>query len=141
MISTRGRYALRIMLDLAEHRGGDPVPMKDVATRQEISLKYIEKITPLLTRGGLIEGTHGKGGGYRPCRPPEEYTVWEILCLCEGSMAPVACLEKGAAPCSRAPQCRTLPMWKEYYGLTEKYFSGITLADLLGNPLSSDYVI
>ena len=78
MISTRGRYALRVMLDLAEHRGSDPVPMKDVAARQDISLKYMEKIMPLLSRGGLVEGTHGKGGGYRLCRAPEDYTVWEI---------------------------------------------------------------
>ena len=141
MISTRGRYALRVMIDLAEHGGGDFVPMKEVAARQEISLKYIERIMPLLTKVNLVEGQHGKGGGYRLCRPPEDYPVGEILRATEGGLAPVACLECGAKPCPRAAECRTLPMWKKYYAMTNEFFDGISIADLMKNGASYDYVI
>ena len=141
MISTRGRYALRVMIDLAEHGGGDFVPMKEVAARQEISLKYIERIMPLLTKENLVEGQHGKGGGYRLCRPPEDYSVGEILRITEGGLAPVACLECGAKPCSRAAECRTLPMWKKYYAMTNEFFDGISIADLMKNGASYEYVI
>ena len=141
MISTRGRYALRVMIDLAEHGGGDFVPMKEVAARQEISLKYIERIMPLLTKENLVEGQHGKGGGYRLCRPPEDYPVGEILRITEGELAPVACLECGAKPCPRAAECRTLPMWKKYYAMTNEFFDGISIADLMKNGASYDYVI
>lgn len=141
MISTRGRYALRVMIDLAEHGGGDFVPMKEVAARQEISLKYIERIMPLLTKENLVEGQHGKGGGYRLCRPPEDYSVGEILRATEGGLAPVACLECGAKPCPRAAECRTLPMWKKYYAMTNEFFDGISIADLMKNGASYDYVI
>ena len=141
MISTRGRYALRVMIDLAEHGGGDFVPMKEVAARQEISLKYIERIMPLLTKENLVEGQHGKGGGYRICRPPEDYPVGEILRATEGGLAPVACLECGAKPCPRAAECRTLPMWKKYYAMTNEFFDGISIADLMKNGASYDYVI
>ena len=101
MISTRGRYSLRIMLDLAERPQGGYTPMKEVAARQEISLKYIEKIVPLLTKAGFIEGVHGKGGGYRLCRAPEDITAGEVLRATEGELAPVSCLECGAKPCRR----------------------------------------
>ena len=141
MISARGRYALRVMIDLAEHGGGDFVPMKEVAARQEISLKYIERIMPLLTKENLVEGLHGKGGGYRLCRPPEDYSVGEILRITEGELAPVACLERGAKPCPRAAECRTLPMWKKYYAMTNEFFDGISIADLMKNGASYDYVI
>ena len=141
MISTRGRYALRVMIDLAEHGGGDFVPMKEVAARQEISLKYIERIMPLLTKENLVEGQHGKGGVYRLCRPPEDYSVGEILRITEGELAPVACLERGAKPCPRAAECRTLPMWKKYYAMTNEFFDGISIADLMKNGASYDYVI
>lgn len=141
MISTRGRYALRVMIDLAEHGGGDFVPMKEVAARQEISLKYIERIMPLLTKENLVEGQHGKGGGYRLCRPPEDYSVGEILRATEGGLAPVACLERGAKPCPRAAECRTLTMWKKYYAMTNEFFDGISIADLMKNGASYDYVI
>ena len=141
MISTRGRYALRVMIDLAEHGGGDFVPMKEVAARQEISLKYIERIMPLLTKENLVEGLHGKGGGYRLCRSPEGYSVGEILRITEGELAPVACLERGAKPCPRAAECRTLPMWKKYYAMTNEFFDGISIADLMKNGASYDYVI
>lgn len=141
MISTRGRYALRVMIDIAEHSGGDFVPMKEVAARQEISLKYIERIMPLLTKENLVEGQHGKGGGYRLCRPPENYSVGEILRATEGGLAPVACLECGAKPCSRAAECRTLPMWQKYYAMTNEFFDGISVADLMKNEAAFDYVI
>ena len=141
MISTRGRYALRVMIDIAEHSGGDFVPMKEVAARQEISLKYIERIMPLLTKENLVEGQHGKGGGYRLCRPPEDYPVGEILRATEGGLAPVACLECGAKPCSRAAECRTLPMWQKYYAMTNEFFDRISVADLMKNESAFDYVI
>lgn len=141
MISTRGRYALRVMIDIAEHSGGDFVPMKEVAARQEISLKYVEHIMPLLTKENLVEGQHGKGGGYRLCRPPEDYSVGEILRATEGGLAPVACLECGAKPCSRAAECRTLPMWQKYYAMTNEFFDGISVADLMKNEAAFDYVI
>ena len=141
MISTRGRYALRVMIDIAEHSGGDFVPMKEVAARQEISLKYIERIMPLLTKEDLVEGQHGKGGGYRLCRPPEDYSVGEILRATEGGLAPVACLDCGAKPCSRAAECRTLPMWQKYYAMTNEFFDGITIADLMQNESYFDYVL
>ena len=141
MISTRGRYALRVMIDIAEHSGGDFVPMKEVAARQEISLKYIERIMPLLTKENLVEGQHGKGGGYRLCRPPEDYPVGEILRATEGGLAPVACLECGAKPYSRAAECRTLPMWQKYYAMTNEFFDGISVADLMKNEAAFDYVI
>ena len=97
-ISTKGRYSLRVIIDLAEHRNGGYIPMKEVAARQKISLKYIEKLMPLLTKSGLVEGIHGKGGGYKLKREPEFLTVGEILRLAEGDLAPVSCLEKGTPP-------------------------------------------
>ena len=141
MISTRGRYALRVMIDLAEHRSGRYIPMKEVAARQEISLKYIERIMPLLTKAGLVEGQHGKGGGYMLRREPESYTAGEILRAAEGDLAPVACLGCGAQPCPRAAMCRTLPMWERYYKLTKDFFDSVTLAELAGTETGTDYVI
>lgn len=131
MISTKGRYALRVMIDLAENQNGSYIPMKEVANRQELSLKYLERIMPLLIKNTLIEGVHGKGGGYRLTRKPKDYTVLEILTVTEGDLAPIACLQKGAEPCSRKPECRTIPMWEGYYKLIEEYFSSITIADLM----------
>ena len=141
MISTRGRYSIRILLDLAEHRSGDFIPMKDMAERQDISLKYIGKIMPLLKTAGLVDSSHGIGGGYKLTRAPEQYTLWEILQVAEGDMAPVSCLQKDAAVCDRAAECRTLPVWEKYYELTKDYFESITLADLLEAPLADNYVI
>ena len=141
MISTKGRYSIRILLDLAEHRNGGYIPIKEVAARQEISLKYVEKLMPALKNAGLIDSTHGIGGGYRLTREPDEYTLWEILRLAEGDLAPVACLQENAAACSRAAECRTLPVWEKCYELTKDYFSGITLADLMNNPQADNYVI
>lgn len=141
MISTRGRYALRVMIDLAEHRGNGYITMKEIAERQELSIKYMERIMPSLTDGGLVEGAHGKGGGYKLVREPDEYTALEILCLTEGDLAPVACLEKGAKACERAAECRTLPVWKGYYKLTCDYFGSIKLSDLMSENGSDNYVI
>ena len=141
MISTKGRYSIRILLDLAIHRNGEYIPMKDVAERQGISLKYIERILPVLKENGLIDSVHGKGGGYKLTREADQYTLWEILRLTEGDLAPVACLKDGAPSCDKAAECRTLPVWKNYYKMTVDYFSGITLADLMDVDLSENYVI
>ena len=129
VISTRGRYALRVMIDLAEHAGGF-TPMKEVAARQGISLKYLEQIMPALSKNGLVEGIHGKGGGYRLTRNPEEYTAGEILRVTEGDLAPVACLACGAEPCARSESCKTVPLWRGFQALTNDYFDGVTLASL-----------
>lgn len=131
MISTRGRYALRVMTDLAEHENEGYIPMKEIARRQQISLKYLEKILPALAKNGLILGVHGKGGGYKLTRKPEEYPIGEILRLTEGTLAPVACLECGAKPCMRTAECRTRPMWENLYLLINEYFDNITIADLM----------
>ena len=131
MISTRGRYALRVMIDLAEHTDEGPIPLKEIAERQGVSKKYLEFIVKELVGGGLVEGASGRGGGYRLCRRPEDYSVGEILELTEGSMAAVACLEKGAETCPRAGECRTLPMWAEYDRLVRDFFRSKTLAELI----------
>ena len=131
MISTRGRYALRVLIDLAEHRNEQYMPMKEVASRQDISLNYIERIMPILTKAKLVEGIHGKGGGYRLTKAPEQYRVGEILRLTEGDLAPVACIGCDAKKCSRIDQCRTFSMWDKFYAMTNEYFDGITLADLM----------
>lgn len=140
-ISTRGRYVIRVLIDLAEHQNGEYIPMKEVADRQEISLKYVEKLMPLLTKNGLIDGLHGKGGGYRLNRSPDQYIIGDILCITEGGLAPVACLEEGAAHCPRSAGCKTLSMWQKYYELTKNFFGGITVADLLENEFNYNYVI
>lgn len=131
MISTRGRYALRVMIDLAEHYEMGYVPMKEVAKRQNISLKYLERILPALTRNGLIEGVQGKGGGYRLTNPPETYRVRDILLLAEGDLAPVACLGCDAKPCDRQFDCRTKPMWDELNTLIQNYLESVHLTDLM----------
>lgn len=131
MISTRGRYALRVMIELAEHSESKYIPMKVIAERQCLSLKYLEKILPVLTKNGFIEGIHGKGGGYKLTRKPEEYRIGDILRLTEGSLAPVACLECNAEECQRKDQCRTLPMWSKLNDLINDYLDSVTLSDLM----------
>lgn len=140
-ISTRGRYALRVMIDLAEQTPDTFVPLKEVADRQEISRKYLESIAQTLSKAGLIEGAHGKGGGYKLTRSPADYTVAEILRLTEGSLAPVACLEGEHNECTRAGYCRTLPMWTEFEKLVNDYFEGITIAELAKVEMPFNYVI
>lgn len=130
MISTRGRYALRVMIDLAEHCEGY-IPMKAVAQRQELSLKYLEQILPVLTKHRLIEGIQGRGGGYRLCRKPEEYTAGEVLRLTEGDLAPVSCIGSDATPCDRSEECRTLPLWSGLNEVVNEYLDSVTIADLM----------
>ena len=141
IVSTRGRYALRVLVDLAEHYNGGYIPMKEVADRQEISLKYLERIIPPLTKGGLIEGMHGKGGGYRIARAADGITVWDVLVLTETDLAPVACLESGAKPCPRRGECRTLPLWQEFYSDMQTFFKNRTVADLMRFQTADNYVI
>ena len=141
MISTRGRYALRVMVDLAEHANGAFTPLKEVAQRQDISQKYLESIMSNLSKSGFVEGAQGKGGGYRLSRAPEDYKVGEILRLTEGCLAPVACLEAGAKPCGMAPHCRTLPMWNRLNNVINEFFDSYTIADLMQTEDGGDYVI
>ena len=142
IVSTKGRYALRVMIDLAEHQSEKYVPLKEIAARQEISEKYLENILKVLVQNGFLEGLRGKGGGYRLTRSPDQYTVGEVLMLTEGSLAPVSCLTPSAAPCSRMANCRTYEMWKGLNDLISNYFSNITLADLARpDQAGNDYVI
>lgn len=130
LISTRGRYALRILTDLAENENGGTVTLREAAARQQISEKYLESIVKDLVRGRLVEGTRGKGGGYRLARPAEEIGILEVLRLTEGSLAPVACLGEDSKPCPRAADCRTLPLWEGLDKAVRDYLSGWTLRDL-----------
>ena len=129
-VSTRGRYALRLMLDLALNNTGEPVRLKDVAKRQEISEKYLEQIISILNKAGFVKSVRGPAGGYSLKRKPEEYTVGMILRLTEGSLAPVACLSCDE-PCERADSCRTIGMWRRFEEITNEYFDGITVKDLM----------
>lgn len=128
-ISTRGRYALRIMIDLAENSNGEYVAMKEIAERQNVSLKYMEKILPPLVKNNLIAGVHGKGGGYKLTKAPSEYTIFEIIYAAEGELAPVSCLEDGAAPCEHASNCRTLPLWVELNEVVNSFLSNKKLSE------------
>lgn len=142
LVSTKGRYALRVMIDLAEHQADGFIPLKVIAERQEISEKYLENIIKLLVRAKLLAGVRGKGGGYRLAKAPEQYTVGSILRITEDSMAPVSCLDANADACSRSAECRTLPMWRGLDKLITEYLENITLADLMHNdPGGYDYVI
>lgn len=134
MISTRGRYALRFLIDVAEHQGEGFVPLRDVALRQEISEKYLEIVVKGLVKGGLLTAVRGKGGGYRLNRPPEEYSVKEIIEQMDGPLAPVSCLEPGRAACPRGEACRTLPLWQGLERVITDYLSQFTLADLCADP-------
>lgn len=132
IISTRGRYALRVMIDLAENGGSDEyIAMKKIAERQGISLKYLERILPVLTQNNIVEGVQGKGGGYRLTRNPAEYKIGEILRLTEGDLAPVSCLECNAEPCERAADCRTFPVWLKLQNIINEYLDSVTIADLM----------
>ena len=131
MVSTKGRYALRVMLDLAEHADAGFVPLKEIAERQEVSKKYLEIIVRDLVGGKLIRGSSGKGGGYRLCRRPQDYTVGEIIELTEGTLAPIACLAADAGKCPRADRCKTLPFWHEFDTMVHDFFYSRRLSDLL----------
>lgn len=130
-ISTKGRYALRMLLDLAEHQNDGFVALKDIALRQDISKKYLEQIVPVLNRSDILRTNRGFQGGYRLVRSPDQYTVGEILRLTEGSLAPVACLENDPVLCERSAECATLPVWKGLYQVINEYLDGITLQDIL----------
>ena len=132
IVSTRGRYALRVMIDIAEHQEAEGyIALKSVAERQNISQKYIESIMTILSKAGFLDAVHGKGGGYRLNRAPEDYSVREILELTEGTLAPVVCLEDGAEECQREAECRTLCMWKDLYKTTTEFFDRYSIKDLM----------
>lgn len=138
MISTKGRYALRVLVDLAEQGSEAPVPLKDIARRQGISDKYLQHIAKLLVDRGLLVGSSGKGGGYLMTRAPEECTVADVLEATEGTLAPVACLNCNADVCERQDSCKTLPLWQRYYALTRTFFEGVTVQDLVDGSLDVD---
>lgn len=144
MISTRGRYALRMMLDLAEHQANGFIALKDIAERQEISKKYLEQIIPTLNRFDLLRTSRGFSGGYRLSRKPEEYTLGDILRATEGSLAPVTCLESDHNNCARQADCATLPIWIGLDNVINEYLDSITLQDILDRQAArrgGDYVI
>ena len=129
-ISSRGRYALRFMIDLAQHSTGEVVTLKDVSSRQEISIKYLEQIVTLLNRGGLIRSVRGNQGGYLLTRTPSEYTVGDILRIVEGDLFPVACMEDQPNQCHRYPHCKTIKFWEGLYQTVNTYVDSVTLEDL-----------
>lgn len=131
MISTKARYALRVMIDLVQHQEEGYVPLKEIAKRQGISEKYLEIILKILVKGNILKGLRGKGGGYMLTRPPKEYIVGEIIELTEGPLAPVACLMPGVQTCRRTGECITLSLWKKYDALIHDFFYNITLEDLI----------
>ena len=137
LISTRGRYALRVMIDLAEHRSDGFIPLKRIAKRQEISEKYLENIIKLLVKAQLLNGLRGKGGGYRLTKDPDQYTVGGILRLTEESLAPVSCLESEAA----MAECRTMPLWQGLAQVISDYLDNITVADLIQSDASGDFYV
>lgn len=141
MVSTKGRYALRVMIDIAEQQNMEYIPLKEIAKRQNISQKYLESIMVILSKNNFIEALHGKGGGYRLNRNPQDYKVGEILRLIEGTLAPVSCLEEGARPCDYVTECRTLPMWSKLNDIINEYLDSVSLADLMKNEQISNYVI
>ena len=137
-ISTKGRYALRVMLDLAEHNTGDFIPLMDIARRQGISEKYLESIVSVLSKNDFLQSLRGKGGGYRLRRTPREYTIASILRVTEGPLTPVACLDKKPNSCERAAECKTLHMWEDFEKVMNDYFEDITLEDLLNDDNGAD---
>ncbi|MFG6383697.1 MAG: Rrf2 family transcriptional regulator [Lachnospiraceae bacterium] len=131
MISTKARYALRVMVDLAQHQENGYIPLKDIAIRQELSEKYLEIILKILVKNKILKGLRGKKGGYMLTRLPKEYTIGEIIELTEGSLSPVACLIPNTETCSRKENCITLPLWQKYDKLIHEFFYHITLEDLI----------
>ena len=137
IVSTKGRYALRVMVSFAQRGNEDYIPLKEIAEAEGISQKYLESIMTTLSKAGFVDAIHGKGGGYRLHRRPEEYTIGSILKLTEGSLNVASCTSQGAAACSRSSCCQTLPMWERLDRMIDEFFEGITLADLLkeGQPI------
>jgi Rrf2 family protein len=142
LISTKGRYALRVLIDMAEHQSEEYVPLKEIAQRQEISEKYLESIIKSLVKNGVLTGLRGKGGGYRLSKSPDQFTVGSILRLTEGTLSPVSCLEADAPPCAKAGSCRTLTLWQGLDKVIYDYLEGYTIADLAqsGDP-GDNYII
>ncbi len=142
-ISTKGRYALRLMLDIAVHDTGEPVRIRDIAARQEISVKYLEQIVAVLVKAGYVKSIRGPQGGYRLARKPKEYPLGDILRLTEGSLAPVECLEGEVNPCPRAADCVTLIFWKKLDIAIREVTEGYTLEDLLdwSDQAGNNYII
>lgn len=130
-ITTKGRYALRVMIDLAQHEGEGYISLKEIAQRQGISMKYLESIVSLLNKAGELSSQRGKDGGYKLIRPASEYTVAQILKLSEGSLTPVACLDYGTDNCEKSADCITLPMWRKLDGVIEEYLDSVTLENLI----------
>ena len=142
LISTKGRYALRILVDMAEHQAENYITLQEVAQRQGISEKYLESIVRELVKTGVVAGQRGKGGGYRLCARPEEINVGDVLRCMEGSLAPVACLMEGALPCQRAAACRTLDFWRGLNEVIDRYTAGYTIADMMRTGQDGDdYII
>lgn len=142
LISTRGRYALRVLIDMAEHQTEGYISLKEVAQRQDISEKYMESIVKTLVNEGILVSLRGKGGGYRLSKSPDRFTVGSILRLTEGSLSPVTCLESSSSPCARMSDCRTLPLWQGLDKVISEYLESYTLADLMqGAEPGNDYVI
>lgn len=137
LVTTKGRYALQVMIDLAEHYSGKCIPVKDIAGRQELSIKYLEQIMPVLTKGDLVFGVHGKNGGYMLKRPPENYSVGEILRVAEGDLVPVSSLKED----NPSQDNRTMKMWEDFYKLTNDYFDSISIASLIHSGGDYDYII
>ena len=131
IVSTKGRYALRVMVNFAQQDRDAYIPLKEIAEKEGISQKYLESIMTVLSKAGFVDAVHGKGGGYRLNRSPEEYTVGSILKLTEGSLSAVSCTAQGAAACSRSECCNALPMWEKLDKMIDEFFEGITIADLL----------
>ena len=131
IVSTKGRYALRVMVRFALRSTGEYIPLKEIAESEGISQKYLESIMTTLSKAGFVDAVHGKGGGYRLNRPAKEYTVGSILKLTEGSLAAVSCTAQGPSACSRTTCCQTKPMWEKLDKMIDEFFEGITLADLL----------
>ena len=141
LISTKGRYALRVLIDLAEHQTEGYIPLKEVAQRQDISEKYLESIIKLLVKANLLSGLRGKGGGYKLTKNPESYTVGSILRLTEDSLAPVSCLEPGATACPKVAECRTISMWQGLDKVISDYLNNFTIADLAKSNSSGDHYV
>ena len=141
LVSTKGRYALRVMVELACHNREEYVPLRTIAQQQSISEKYLESILTVLSKAGVIDGLRGKGGGYRLNRDPKDYSVGEILRLAEGTLAPVSCLDCKPNKCERAASCRTLPMWEKLDTLICNYLDSVSLADLIDSSRVGDYQI
>ena len=142
-VSTKGRYALKVMIDLAQHRENGFISLKEIAERQQVSMKYLEMMVGILNRADYVQSLRGKSGGYKLSRNPDEYTIGAILKLTEGSMAPVSCIENGMATCDRAGDCITLPLWRGLDKVIDEYLESVTLEDLLNHNMNSsdDYVI